>query len=129
MVEFIYYGRVRGQGRPRFTKNGHAYESAEDKAYKAALKDAYKEQCGKFFAEKPISMKIDVFRSLPKSAPKRIDWVEDTVRPDVDNIAKAVMDALNGVAYCDDSQIVELIVRKHPRRHNDECIIVTVEEA
>lgn len=129
MVEFIYHGRVRGQGRPRFTKSGHTYEAKEDKAYKEALRAAYEEQCGVFFDCKPISVKIDVFRSLPKSAPKKCEGIEDTVRPDADNIAKSCLDALNGVAYCDDSQVVELIVRKHPRTHKDECIIVSVEEA
>ena len=33
-------------------------------------------------------------------------------KPDSDNIAKAILDALNGVAYYDDSQIVELTIKK-----------------
>lgn len=33
-------------------------------------------------------------------------------KPDIDNIAKAVLDALNSVAYRDDIQIVELQIRK-----------------
>ena len=33
-------------------------------------------------------------------------------KPDIDNIAKAVLDALNSVAYRDDTQIVELQIRK-----------------
>ena len=33
-------------------------------------------------------------------------------KPDADNLAKFVLDALNGVYYKDDSQIYELIVRK-----------------
>ena len=32
--------------------------------------------------------------------------------PDIDNVLKAVMDALNGVAYEDDKQVVEVICRK-----------------
>ncbi|MEX5590971.1 RusA family crossover junction endodeoxyribonuclease, partial [Pseudomonas urmiensis] len=35
-----------------------------------------------------------------------------TKKPDADNIAKAVTDALNGLAYKDDSQIVILSVYK-----------------
>lgn len=33
-------------------------------------------------------------------------------KPDIDNVVKAVLDALNGVAYRDDTQVVELHVRK-----------------
>lgn len=32
---------------------------------------------------------------------------------DVDNMAKSILDGLNGVAYEDDDQVVELLVRKH----------------
>lgn len=33
-------------------------------------------------------------------------------KPDCDNIAKAILDALNGIAYKDDSQVAELVVKK-----------------
>lgn len=35
-----------------------------------------------------------------------------TVKPDTDNIAKSILDALNGIAYNDDKQVVTLIVQK-----------------
>lgn len=35
-----------------------------------------------------------------------------TKKPDADNIAKAVLDGLNGVAFVDDSQVVALMVKK-----------------
>ena len=35
-----------------------------------------------------------------------------TIKPDCDNIAKIVLDALNGLAYDDDSQVTELEVHK-----------------
>ena len=33
-------------------------------------------------------------------------------KPDVDNIAKVVLDALNGLVYTDDKQVTDLRVRK-----------------
>ena len=33
-------------------------------------------------------------------------------KPDVDNVAKIILDALNGIAYKDDKQVVTLIVKK-----------------
>ena len=35
-----------------------------------------------------------------------------TVKPDTDNIAKSILDALNGIAYKDDKQVVTLSVKK-----------------
>ena len=40
-------------------------------------------------------------------------WLPDNRRRDVDNCAKSICDALNGIAYGDDSQIEELVVRRH----------------
>jgi Holliday junction resolvase RusA-like endonuclease len=36
-----------------------------------------------------------------------------TKKPDIDNIVKALCDAMNGIAYKDDAQIIELTVTKH----------------
>ena len=46
----------------------------------------------------------------PKSLPKRV--VHHTKRPDLDNLAKAVKDAMRAIVYRDDSLVVELRVRK-----------------
>lgn len=79
--------------------------------------------------EGPVSVRIDVYRALPASRPKRTVSEPDTVTPDADNIAKAVLDGLNGVAYVDDKQVVELHVYKHDRvRRIGDSIRVVVEE-
>ena len=39
--------------------------------------------------------------------------IRPTQKPDADNIAKSVLDALNGLAYADDKQIVTLVVDKY----------------
>ena len=38
--------------------------------------------------------------------------ISPTKKPDLDNIAKAILDSLNGIAYKDDSQIVSLLISK-----------------
>lgn len=35
-----------------------------------------------------------------------------TMKPDIDNLAKAIMDGLNGIAYKDDNQVCELVIKK-----------------
>lgn len=116
---FTWVGRVRGQGRPRFG-NGHAYESKRDIEYKRTIRDLYVMRGCRHFGAAPISVTIDVARHLPIGTPKRVRSVFDTQKPDVDNIAKAVLDALNGVAYDDDKQIISLLVRKFPRVNMDD---------
>lgn len=69
--------------------------------------------------EAEIALEIDAYSLIPKSRPKHIKYEANTFKPDADNIAKLVMDALNGIAYKDDKQITELYVRKHERQRQD----------
>lgn len=64
-------------------------------------------------------MTLNVYVQIPKgtSKKKREQMLLGEIQPitrtgDIDNLFKAVADALNGVAYDDDSQIVEATVRK-----------------
>lgn len=49
-----------------------------------------------------------------------------TKKPDSDNIAKIICDSLNGIAYHDDSQIVELYICKSYSENPK--VIVTIAE-
>lgn len=118
-ISFTYWGKVIGQPRPRFRRNGKPYDTKQASDYKKAIAKAYKEQCGNFsFGKSPISMLVYAERELPKNKKRKTFEVTepDTFKPDADNIAKAIMDALNGIAYEDDSQIVRLFIRKRDRR-------------
>jgi len=69
---------------------------------------------GDLFNE-PLEARIDVYFPCPASAyrktlPRKKEW--RTKKPDADNLAKAILDALNGIVYHDDSQVVDLHVRK-----------------
>lgn len=114
--------------RPRHMRNGHTYMPTEYSHYKRRVAEAYRAAGGEHMGTAPVALTIDVMRELPGSSPKRVSAEPDTVRPDVDNIAKAVMDALNGVAYEDDSQVVSLSVLKCDRTRNPTRMRVTVTE-
>lgn len=68
-----------------------------------------------FGTHEPVILNVDAYRPLPESRPKSVLSEPDTYRPDSDNEGKLVMDALNGLVWADDAQVVDLHVVKHPR--------------
>lgn len=113
---FTVRGKVQGKQRPRFTRSGRCYTPKATADYEAAIAAAFRDQCGGFYAaSEPVAVSVDVFRALPKSRPKSVAAEADTARPDLDNVVKAVLDALNGIAYADDAQVVEIHATKHDR--------------
>lgn len=71
----------------------------------------------------PVAVAVLTTRNVKSGFRRREgDSHDDLQKPDADNIAKLVMDALNGVAYEDDSQVVALLVLKLPRRRGNEPI-------
>ena len=103
--------KPRSKQRPRSTRSGHTYTPKETREYEKNIAEMYD---GNLFAEGPLHVRL-VFRAdkieltirelQPKSIPSKL-------RGDIDNYAKAVLDALNGVAYTDDKQVVALTLEK-----------------
>lgn len=107
----------KAKGRPRFA-NGHAYTPAETREYEEAVKLIAKTQIKKPFTG-PLKIKIQFFLPIPKSwsdTKKRAAinrLVVPANKPDIDNLCKAIMDALNGgIGYDDDKQVVQLHIYK-----------------
>ena len=114
--EFKVYGEVRGQGRPRIHPSGRSlYKPQKDREYEQKIKRAYIDSGGQHFGKAPLAMVVISHRALPKSRPKRVTHEPDVLTPDASNILKAVEDALNGIAYDDDRQIVLATPLKMPR--------------
>lgn len=117
--EITVPGPAVPQGRPRLTTiGGHprAYDPKKSRDYKAFIR-----LCAKGITEPlngPVRVKITELRGVPKSWSKRkqqdaiAGFLRPVTRPDLDNIAKTVLDALNGVAWIDDGQITALICFK-----------------
>jgi len=86
-------------------------ENAAVQAYKTAIAEAFTRAAPDL--EKPyngpVALGIVFTFKRPQS---RLNEVVHTIKPDVDNLAKAVMDALNSVAWHDDSQVIRLSVSK-----------------
>lgn len=115
-LTFTVPGPVRGKSRPRFSNSPYprAYTPKEDVEWEERIRSAYLDAGGELH-EGPIGVHLTVQRVLPKSAPKRLHSEWDTHKPDLDNCIKSVLDALNGAAYKDDSQVTSITAVKLPR--------------
>jgi crossover junction endodeoxyribonuclease RusA len=61
-------------------------------------------------SEMPVIVKVAFFFDRPKSTKKSVQ--HKTTKPDVDKLARSILDALTGIAFADDSQVIELHVTK-----------------
>lgn len=89
-LHLIIPGQPAPKERPRVA-NGHAFTSSKTRA-----------------AEEQITWLAKAARFAPLAGPVSFTarfYVGDLRRRDLDNMAKLVTDALNGIAYADDSQI------------------------
>jgi len=109
---------VEGKGRPRMTRQGHAFTPAKTRNREAHIKLCAQQAMGdRPLIEGPVRLSILATFDVPASwsKRKRSDALSCLTRPtkvpDCDNIAK-LADALNGVVWADDKQVVELRVSK-----------------
>lgn len=113
-------GKPLGKQRPRVLKNGIAYTPKETVNYETLIKQLYAtEHRWAKPLEGPLKMKVTAYFPIPKSVSKtkatsmEQGHIRPTKKPDADNIIKIVADALNGLAYRDDSQIVSCSLEKY----------------
>ncbi len=123
MLLIVVPGEPVGKGRPKFSTRGgyaRAYTPKKTEAYEAEIRAAYYAQCKGEFYEKGecLDVRIRAYFQIPKSAKKadkelmREGKIRPAKKPDIDNIMKICCDALNGVAFYDDCQVVSGGIRK-----------------
>ena len=122
MREFVVYGTPVAKGRPKFKRTGNfvqTYTPEKTANYETLVKTEYMQKYGgEPFLNGAIAAAITAYFPIPKSTSKRkrnlmlSDHIRHTKKPDCDNIAKCVLDALNNVAYADDSSVCILMVKK-----------------
>ena len=124
-IKFTVYGKPQGKARPRFTRQGRAYTPKNTVDYEEQIKQAYIAAVGTLISDtEPIS--ICITACFKKAKTNKMD--SPTLKPDADNIAKAVCDGLNGIAYKDDKQITRLTVDKVWADDGIEKVVVEIEE-
>lgn len=123
MIKFTVDGNPGVKKRPKFARMGKfvkTYSPEENVSYENWVKLCYKNQIGEmtFKETEPLKISIAAFFQIPTSWSKKktaqalTNEIKPTNSKDVDNIAKIILDALNGVAYADDHYITDLEVKK-----------------
>ena len=115
-IKFTIEGEPVGKGRPRHGKY-KTYTPAKTKSVENNIACFYKVNVGHYY-EGYVRLKLDLYYSIAKSDSKKKKMMKlnnelrPNKKPDIDNVVKLVADALNEVAYKDDTQIIELECRK-----------------
>jgi Holliday junction resolvase RusA-like endonuclease len=115
-VSFTIEGEPVGKGRPRHGKY-RTYTPAKTKSVENNIAYFYKVNVGYYF-EGYVKLNLNLYYSIAKSDSKKKKLMKlnnelrPNKKPDIDNVVKLVADALNEVAYKDDTQIIELECRK-----------------
>lgn len=136
VITFTVTGEPQGKGRPRFNpRGGKPHTPGKTAAYEELIQWEYRRQCKNYRFPDNVPLRLDIvaYYGIPQSASKKKQeamvraLLRPTKKPDYDNVQKIVGDALNKVAYKDDSQIVDSRVQKFwsytPK------IFVTIQEA
>ena len=111
----VVLGDPVAQGRPRFSRQGgfvKAYDPAKSREYKQYVRLVASEDAPETPVTGAVLLSLKIYKAIPKSMSKRkreaalAGRLRPTTKPDVSNVLKGVEDALKGLWYADDSQIV-----------------------
>ena len=123
-IEFVVPGKPQGKARARTFYNdrmGRMQSITPEKTvlYENLVKLCYSQVAkGESMDEGALEVDVDAVFTLPSSVPK---WRKanmlagrefPTVKPDMDNIIKVILDALNGLAYSDDKKVAVVVGQK-----------------
>lgn len=116
MTSITIPGDPQGWQRTR-TGNGQHFTAPETRAYQNTIRWLAKAAHMQPITG-PVSVVIEAHYRIPDSATKKRKAAMlageeyPTKKPDVDNVVKNFLDALNQVAWTDDAQVVSLSVSK-----------------
>lgn len=120
-VTFTIPGLARGKGRPRMMRSGHVYTDAKTASFEGAVRSlaarAMADAGLAMASSVPVLVRICISVPCPASYSRKrraaaLDGGVAPFKPDVDNVAKSILDAMNGIVYDDDSRVVSLAVSK-----------------
>ena len=139
-IKFTVPGPPKGKQRPRICKvNGRsmAYTPKQTIEYERLVRASYTAVSkAKFESKLPLEISILAFFPIPKYVSRKTKelmlngGLSHTKKPDADNCIKIILDALNGIAYQDDSQVCKIhFTKKYAEKSETKVLIKNVEEA
>lgn len=134
IYEFEVPGKIIGKGRPRLNSyTGAVYTPTRTKDYETLVEQYFLLKYPRFKPfEGRVQVEITANFEIPKSTKKADkelmleNKINPTKKPDIDNIVKIVLDAMNGIAFKDDTQITKLQIEKI--YSTSECVNVKISE-
>lgn len=122
-IRFTVPGEPKGKARPRIFTNkageSQAVTPQDTLSYENLVRWIFNNTMESKKLQGEIEAKIVAMYSIPKSMTKKNRQLiyegklHPTKKPDLDNVAKIILDSLNKIAFDDDSQVTRLIVEKH----------------
>jgi Holliday junction resolvase RusA-like endonuclease len=122
MLTYLVEGNPIGKGRPKFARRGNfvsAYTPTKTRDYESVIKEAAQKAMGSNeLLETPVTVAIYITVPIPQSYSKKrseacLNGSEKPIKkPDIDNIAKCFLDAMNEIVYKDDTQVLTLHITK-----------------
>jgi len=120
IYEFEVEGKIVGKERPRVNMyTGMVYTPNKTKDYEFLVQQSFKVQNPSFtMLDGRIQIEIIAYLSIPKSTSKKNiqamleNEISPTKKPDIDNIAKSILDSLNKFVFKDDNQVSKISVEK-----------------
>lgn len=119
MIRFEILGQPIAKQRPRVTRSGVAYTPSKTVNYEGIVRYTYQSLYGqRELILGRIEAHITAIFPIPKSYSKKktnellAGHNNYDKKPDCDNLAKIILDSLNGIAYKDDSQVTVLHIAK-----------------
>jgi len=122
MVTYLVEGTPVAKGRPKFARRGNfvsTYTPTKTRDYEDLIKDAAKQAMGSNeLLETPVTVAIYITVPIPASYSKKrteacLSGSERPIKkPDIDNVAKCFLDAMNEIVYKDDTQVLTLHIKK-----------------
>ncbi len=132
--EFEVEGDIKGKARPRVNSyTGIVYTPNNTKDYENLIKQFFVLKYPRYVPiENRVSISIEAYFKIPKNTSKKNtelmleNNISPTKKPDIDNVVKIVLDALNKMAFRDDNQITKIDVEK--RYGEKEKLIIRINE-
>lgn len=118
-MKIIIEGDPIPAARPRFSGHGHCYQPKRNMEYRDRVQAAaLVAMNGKAPMTGEISAVVKLYRRYKPSARNY---------GDADNLLKGILDGMNSIVFCDDSQVVRCVVEKYQDKENPRAEIIVSE--